>query len=91
MSILSELYENVYFQTILQRSCAYAISTLIWAFVMVVFVVIGSSIIFASEISQQIDIDRKIVEFFHNVPSMGPVIAVLSLMIFQYIFQFLGL
>lgn len=51
-SILNELYENVCFQTILQRICAYVISTLIWIFILVVLIVIGSSIIFVTEISE---------------------------------------
>lgn len=31
------------------------------------------------------------VAFFRNVPSMVPIIAMLSLLLFQYLFQFLGL
>lgn len=49
-SIVSDLYENNSFVSFWQSACAFVISTIIWILVVVAVGIIGSSIIFATEL-----------------------------------------
>lgn len=51
-SILNQIYDNVCFQTIWQRICSYALSAVIWIFIVVVLIAIWSSIVYATDISK---------------------------------------
>ena len=49
-SIVNEIYENECFLTVRQKICGYITRTVIWIFVVVVLIVIGSSIVLISDI-----------------------------------------
>lgn len=49
-SIVNEIYENECFQSMRQKICGYIIRAVIWIFVIVLLMTIGTSIVFVSDI-----------------------------------------
>lgn len=89
-SIVNQLYDNECSLSIGQMICGYTISTVIWIFVMVVLIAIGSTIAFAPELLDEYDKNGKILAYFEESSLIMPTCAIVGLLICQNLFEFIG-
>ncbi|XP_055296530.1 transmembrane channel-like protein 7 [Sitodiplosis mosellana] len=89
-SIVHEIYENECFLSMQQKICGYIIHTVIWMFVIVVLIIIGSSIVFIADVVEYFDVKDEFFSYINDVPLFLPTVAVLGLLLCQFLFEFLG-
>ncbi|XP_031627951.1 transmembrane channel-like protein 5 [Contarinia nasturtii] len=90
-SIVNQIYDNEYSLSIQHKMCSYMVSCVIWIFVIFILIVIGSSIVFLKDITEYFgDNGDFYTTYIENTPLFIPVIAVLLILLCQFLFECLG-